>query len=970
MGHKLNFISFNVRSLIDRSRQIELLNTLHYNQIDIGFIQESHLGENKRIHINGYKFVHDDSSVGVAIVMKNRIPYTRVNIEGVRFHTTFIQVDIERAGSLKRFLVGSVYMPTSLNRDALLDGLDKILESADGFDGLIIGGDLNAKNPSWGDQSENINGKYLHEWIQTHSQEITRLCDTNPTYPNGSSFLDHFLVTNDLINRDNPNFRMATLPTFSDHFPLKLELHVEDSAFLLNHPRFFTSYRNTDWNRFRRDMEVASFCLMPAEYRNLRNEEVDTIINEFTQIFNSTVTCHSERIEIKNNKSPLPENIKKCFRVKHQWQRNLKKMYHRSGNRLSREYSILSKQISLLKIIIKNLVNMDNANKFSSRLEKIKPSSSAFKEIYSIVGKRNASLCPQIRANNVTITSTSEKCQAFCNYYSSVYTGNLPDDPVVDLSDRVSLALSTVPRNIYSFDDCFNSAENEDNYHFTDVNLIKDIVKLVNNKKSSGIDNISNFLIKKLPDSCLKLLTIIFNNCLNNCYFPTAWKTAKILPIKKKHDSTNIEDFRPISLLSNIGKIFEHVLKRKLENEFLISPIAPYQFGFRQQHSTQHALLKFHSDVVNNLREKKSTVAISLDIEKAFDSACHKGILYKLTELGVDPFLLKLFSSYFSNRKFCVEINKTLSDFGTVESGVPQGSVLAPLLFNIFLYDFPHTVELSKAILYADDCIIYSHDEFPTRALLKSTAHLNVINNFYKKWGIKINAAKSEAICIRNASGKCHKLVVPQSKILSLTLDGTEIPFKSSIKYLGVDFHRLMKFNVHGRNKISMAKKIRGMFSGLLNNKFLSQKTKLLIYKVAIRPAIMYAFPIWFSISPAVAKELEVFERSILRKCLGKNYQNSTKRFSNAYIYENSNVTPFCRYAFTLQKRFVENLETHDNCLMNDIHDRERSISWANSTYLSPIGILAEEFEEIAGTIPPITLPDFYQKTVPGSHRG
>lgn len=527
--------------------------------------------------------------------------------------------------------------------------------------------------------------------------------------------------------------------------------------------------------------------------------------------------------------------------------------------------------------------------------------------------------------------------------------------------------VSDTPHQIYSFGSSFNSLESNDVYHFTNVEVIKSIVKTINNKKSFGFDGISNFMIKKLPDICFKFLTIVFNNCLNNCYFPTMWKSAKILPLKKKENSNRVEDFRPISMLSNVGKIFEHILKMKLEGEFVINPISDFQFGFKRFHSTQNALLKFQSDIVNNLRSRICTVAISLDIEKAFDSAWHTGILYKLVDLGTDPFLVKMFLSYLSDRKFSVQINDSSSSFGVVKSGVPQGSVLAPFLFNLFLHDFPHSSGNSNAILYADDCIIYSHDESPIQALNNAAFHLGLINVFYQTWGIKINAAKSEAICIRNASGKCASYVVPQSKLLQLSLNGVEIPFKSKIKYLGVNFNKLFKFNEHGRSILNRARRISGMLFSLLSSKYLPQNTKLLLYKVAIRSTIVYAFPIWFSISPIVAKELEIFERGILRKCINKNFESYSKRFSNKYIYVNSAVTPLCRYALELQKKFVDRLSIHENVLMNEIVDLENNTNWSSSSYLSPIGVVLEKLEDDPDLH---ALPAFYQGVQPGSHRG
>ena len=158
-----------------------------------------------------------------------------------------------------------------------------------------------------------------------------------------------------------------------------------------------------------------------------------------------------------------------------------------------------------------------------------------------------------------------------------------------------------------------------------------------------------------------------------------------------------------------------------------------------------------------------------------------------------------------------------------------------------------------------------------------------------------------------------------------------------------------------------------GMFSSLMNSKYFPKRTKLLLYKVGIRSAIVYAFPIWFSISPIVAKELEICERKCLRKCIDKNYQNHTKRYSNTYIYEQADVIPFCRYAFLLQKKFVENLASHDNCLMNEIHELEGQIDWFSHPYLSPIGILMESADVDPNMT---TTPDFYLKSHPGSHRG
>ena len=223
-----------------------------------------------------------------------------------------------------------------------------------------------------------------------------------------------------------------------------------------------------------------------------------------------------------------------------------------------------------------------------------------------------------------------------------------------DLDSSILNYIEVIPNHTFTFDANFNVFSNLDGYHFTKSTKIGRIIKNVNSKKSCGVDGISNYIIKKFRQSTVDLLTCIVNHCINNCYFPTDWKLAQIIPIKKKNDSVDLPDFRPISLLPNLGKVFEHVLKEKIENEFIINPISDLQFGFRQFHSTQHALLKFHRDISSNLRNQCCTVAINLDIEKAFDSVCHNGIIYKLIDLGIDLYLVKLIQSFLSDRKFTV----------------------------------------------------------------------------------------------------------------------------------------------------------------------------------------------------------------------------------------------------------------------------------------------------------------------------
>lgn len=295
---------------------------------------------------------------------------------------------------------------------------------------------------------------------------------------------------------------------------------------------------------------------------------------------------------------------------------------------------------------------------------------------------------------------------------------------------------------------------------------------------------------------------------------------------------------------------------------------------------------------------------------------------------------------------------------------------MAPLLYSILIYDFPHIDNDSQSILYADDSLIYAHDISPINALILASDHLEKVNRYYKKWGIKINPNKCEAVCIRNASGKCPYFVVPESKRLSLSLEGIEIPFRDSIKYLGITLNKLFKFNQHARSVKSKVNRIKQMFSKLLVSRHLSQDTKLLIYKVSIRSALIYGFPVWFTISPTVAKELEILERSVLRLCVNRNYESYIKRFSNRFIYDKSKIMPLLSYALNSLDRYSNRLKYHENDLMLNVVNKQSEFDWTTNYYLFPLGILNENISYYPSSPESPLLPEFFKTSLPHTHRG
>jgi len=385
----------------------------------------------------------------------------------------------------------------------------------------------------------------------------------------------------------------------------------------------------------------------------------------------------------------------------------------------------------------------------------------------------------------------------------------------------------------------------------------KVILQNLNTKKAPGSDDISPHTLRRCAAELSQPLSSIFQSCIEESCWPTIWKEARVIPLHKKQSKTNPDNYRPISLLPCISKVFEKIIAEQLmehlENHNLISN---RQFGFRSSRSTADLLL-LSKNWQDALDTSQDTLVIALDIAGAFDRVWHRGLLAKLQARGISSNLLRLFSDYLTGRTMQVVIGGQSSHKYPIQASVPQGSVLGPILWNIYIDDLLR--EHPEISAYADDCTIstsYLRKDHDTVAM-DMNSKLQAIHDWGSQWQVSFAANKTQAMVVSRSPAASD---VMKDKIV---MNNTALPLEDFISILGVDIDNELRFNRHVRRICKTASlKVTALrrASHLLNPQGI-----LTLYKSQIRPHLEYASLAWSSTAPTNLNRLDKIEKRALR---------------------------------------------------------------------------------------------------------
>ena len=507
--------------------------------------------------------------------------------------------------------------------------------------------------------------------------------------------------------------------------------------------------------------------------------------------------------------------------------------------------------------LTRNKVNIKlrNAKKdyYSSKIagQKFNPKK-AWKSINSLLGRENKpTVVNELTVANNNLTCPEDIVDGFNEYFSNIGP---------ELSSKID-------SSNYNFETYIKSAKSEfAAFQPVTVSQISHLLHGLSGNKATGIDKISCKIIKLAAPVISDSLTLICNQAITLSSFPDEWKIARVVPLYKNGQRNIPGNYRPISVLPVISKIMERILHDQLYNYLTkFDLFSDTQFGFRKFHSTASALLDCTNDWYINLDRKMFNLVVLIDLKKAFDTVDHQILLSKLELYGIKGQALNLLKSYLTNRKQKCQIKNVFSSERLIKCGVPQGSILGPLLFLLYINDLPHCLSKTKPRLFADDTNLTASANSVTDLEAAVNSDLENLRKWLIANKLSLNVAKTEFIIIGSKS-MTKNISNPHPNVF---IENKQIKQVYECKTLGlkIDQHLSWKGNTD-----EIRKKVSAGISAIRRIKpFVDQETLILIYNAIVRPYFDYCCEVWDVFSEAQSKRLQKLQNRAARIILNVN---------------------------------------------------------------------------------------------------
>lgn len=882
MAKFIRIAQWNANGLQSHKEEIKLF--LIQNFIDILLISETHFTDRNYFNIPRYKLYqtnHPDGTAhgGTAILIKENIEH----YELPRYEENHIQAtSIKVKGFPHETSISAVYCPPrhNIKREQFVEFFDTLGPT------FIAGGDYNSKHTLWGSRLITTKGRELAHVIQENN--LSFLSTGTPTYwptdNNKIPDLLDFFVTKGISSTYTDI--TASYDLTSDHSPI---IATVSTSIKMKKPTPRLHNTKTNWDRYRLIIQSQ----VNLSIRLQEQADIETETNNYIKLLQFAAKEATPNSTSPTPNTQIPIEIKKLIAKKRKarstWQRTHtpddRRKYMQKSNELKSKLNEMRNRS--FEKYISNLTRQDNSIwKPIKNAKKPKTTSSPIRKYCTPPG-------PWAK-------SDKQKADLFAEHLSQVFTPH-DDDKDQEIEEQLNAA-TYVQQRIKSIS----------------LSEIKEEIKMLNPKKSPGLDLITAKMLKELPDEGLRLLMYLFNAIIRLEYWPKALKIAQIIMIPKPgKDVTNITSYRPISLLSTISKLLEKIILKRINTDIDTHDWMPdHQFGFRQSHSTIQQCHRIVDVINKSMENSQYCTAVFLDVSQAFDKVWHPGLLFKIKR-NLPKKYFNLLKSYLNQREFLTKVNGETSNRFPILSGVPQGSILGPLLYVLYTSDLPTSEDITTGT-FADDTALISTNTDPNTASHNLQEHLSSLETWLKKWKIKVNESKSSHITFTLRKERCP----------TVTINQETIPQADAVKYLGLHLDSKLNWKEHitkKRKQIDL--KVKEIYWLIGRKSKLSIENKLLIYKSIIRPIWTYGVELWGCAAKSHIAIMQRAQSKILRTITDAPWY-----VSNHTLHTDLNI-PYIREVIQDKIHQHHNkLEVHTNplleTLLQPMHNRRLKRCW------------------------------------------
>lgn len=860
----LRLIAWNANSLHDKINELEEL--AHRVKADAILVSETFLKASDRDpKIRNFKVYRNDRAGiggGTAIFIRQSLDHSVLTVPNlVNLEATAITIQTEAMG-----LVRFVAIYNSPKRDLL----ERDLNTLSNMDDLpfILAGDFNAKHSAWHSRLTNKRGRTLYNFALKEHLDI--FGPEEPTYFSNQGYRPDVLDIA-VSRRITSTTEISTLHELSsDHNPIIID--IGDDASQLPSP----THKITDWPYFATHLNQELGVLPTIS----NTQDLEHAVENLTAKIQQSIQFASRQTQPKRYVTPkLPPEILQLIQnrriARRQWLQsqdpNDKVLYNRLTTKLRDE------------------IRQQKNEQWKNTLEAADDDETKYWHIAKALRRKRAP-ASVIHGPNGLVYTAQAKAEAIASVLETQFS---PNYTRID-SDFIS----STHRKVKHY---FNT-HTEQNTNYKTPKAIHQLLKSTKLRKAPGPDGIPAIALRSLPRKTVVALTNIVNAILRLQYFPTVWKEATVITIPKPgKDPMFPQNYRPISLLIHLAKIAEKVLLEYLQIHTDQNNILPNeQFGFRTGHSTVHQLVRVIEYANEGIQNKMATGGIFLDVAKAFDKVWHQGLLSKLIKHGYPTPLVRIIASYLKGRKFHVRFLGATSCERLITAGVPQGSLLSPILFNIFVSDIPSNPACTTLAQYADDTAILYRSRSAKIITKRLQEAADSIEEWLTKWRIEVNPEKSSAIILT------RRRIAPFGAI---RIFDRPIPWRDKVTYLGVDIDTRLNFRNHTQNIVAKAKATFLRLLPLLGrHSKLSLRNKLRIYTAVIRPQMLYASPAWGHASKCTLKKLQVLQSKVLRTILSAPWY-----VRNSTLHHDTDIPVILDYMKSTAVRFFGKMDGHHN---------------------------------------------------------